>query len=441
MSFHPQSGPSSLASLRRIAGWAALGVLLACNGGTGDRPGGQLFEVSDSAGVAIVRNDPDREIPLERRETMRIGTREGDPAYELFNVRDVVLDAGGDLYAAFQTDAEIRVYDPEGRWLRSMGRQGSGPGEFRFVTWLGVFGDTLLALDPQSFRMTLFSTAGELIDTWSLRAGMTMLWPRSRTADGWIVELDDFTSRVPYDIGQPGTDTARIAVVRSIPDATGRLSAETPPWEVFDVVLKYPRWTTWGIGKRGGPVFGRSALWEARERHAYGPDGSIYVARGSRYAIDVFDGSGRLLRRITRATEPVPITDALVSRYRAAVMSHYDTASTTGEAGLDLVDAAEQHIALPRLDHLPILGAILVAEDGAIWVERPDRVDDPLLLEWSRAGSPSQRWDVFDPEGRYRGTVELPARSTLHVVGTDWMIVTERDDLDVQYIVRYAVDG
>jgi hypothetical protein len=52
------------------------------------------------------------------------------------------------------------------------------------------------------------------------------------------------------------------------------------------------------------------------------------------------------------------------------------------------------------------------AAEGAIWVERPDLVDDPLLLEWSRAGTQPARWDVFDPDGRYAGTVEMSTNST-----------------------------
>ena len=79
------------------------------------------------------------------------------------------------------------------------------------------------------------------------------------------------------------------------------------------------------------------------------------------------------------------------------------------------------------------------AAEGAIWVERPDLVDDPLLLEWSRAGTQPARWDVFDPDGRYAGTVEMPTRSTIHAVGTDWVLVTQRDELDVRYIVKSTI--
>jgi hypothetical protein len=55
----------------------------------------------------------------------------------------------------------------------------------------------------------------------------------------------------------------------------------------------------------------------------------------------------------------------------------------------------------------------------------PDLVADPLLSEWSRAGYQPEIRDVFDPDGRF--------------VGTDWVIVTERDELDVQYIVKYTI--
>lgn len=434
--FHRPSTPTAASA------WV---VALAGLGCAADGPGAAAagFTSTDSAGVEVVRNEPaggpdDHRLAL--REEFRIGVLEGPPELELNGVRDVVVGPEGEIFAALQIDAEIRVFGPDGAYVRTLGRQGQGPGEMETVTWIGVFGDTLLAYDPRLYRMTMFSTGGAVRDTWSLRSGGATLRPRAPTAEGWLVHLDDFNARVPYDIGSPGTDTGRVALVPSVPDALEELSEVTPPWEIFPVVLRYPTWTMWGLGEPGR-VFGRRGLWEAPATLAYDRLGRMYVARGSRYAIDVFDPAGALRRRISRAHEPVPVGDGLVRRFRDAVLAHHDTAPSTGEAGVSSRDLDLQYTELPTPDHLPVLGRILASDDGAVWVERPDLVDDPLLLVWSRGGAQPSLFDVFDPDGRFVGTVEAPTRSTVHAVGTDWMVVTERDELDVQYIVRYAMEG
>lgn len=404
---------------------------------------GLRYLVKDSSGVEIVTSGPVGALgpgPLRLVEQLRIGVVEGEEPYELFAVRDVVLGEDGDIYAAEQNTGEIRVFAPDGTYRMTVGGQGEGPGEFLAVTWIGVFGDTLLAYDPRLSRVTAFATDGVLLDTWPASNGGARFVPQARASDGWLVTLDDFSARVPYGIDQPGTDTARIGLVRSMDELSGALSPNERPWERLPVVVQYPSWTLWGVGSASGAVFGRSPLWEPRPYSAFDAQGRIYVARGGHYAVDVFGPDGQLLRRLSREDEPVPITDALVDRYRSEVMAHYDTAGTTGEAGLDLVEAARQHIALPKPDHVPPLGQVAVSDEGAVWVERPDRVDDPVLLEWSSAGTQPEHWDVFDPDGRFLGTVELPAdRATIHVVGTDWAVLTVRDELDVQYIVRYSL--
>jgi hypothetical protein len=47
---------------------------------------------------------------------------------------------------------------------------------------------------------------------------------------------------------------------------------------------------------------------------------------------------------------------------------------------------------------------------------------------------------VFDPGGRFQMMVRLPPRFSLYRVLSDAVIGVERDELDVQYIVRYALE-
>jgi hypothetical protein len=74
---------------------------------------------------------------------------------ELLQPRDLTLTADGTLLVSESNDAHVKVFDAQGRYLRRIGRNGEGPGEFR-VGFLAARADTLLVQDPQTGRASTF---------------------------------------------------------------------------------------------------------------------------------------------------------------------------------------------------------------------------------------------------------------------------------------------
>ena len=176
--------------------------------------------------------------------------------------------------------------------------------------------------------------------------------------------------------------------------------------------------------------------------------GSLYLSRGAWYRVDVYDVNGRHARGVSRAHEPDPITDADVEELKRLVRAHFDTiapaADRTPRAEMQrLLDKVDVQAALPLPPAAPVLNRMLVAPDGAFWVERVD-TDPPAHLEFRRLvlGQPRTaptRWDAFDAEGAFLGTVELPARFTPHVLRGARVTGVLRDDLDVEFVVSYRI--
>jgi hypothetical protein len=86
---------------------------------------------------------------------------EGSPG-EIGNPRTLAAGDDGTIYLLQQAPVTIKVYAPDGTWLRNIGREGDGPGEFRD----GMFGlvrDTLFVQDPNNSRFTTFTTAGQFV--------------------------------------------------------------------------------------------------------------------------------------------------------------------------------------------------------------------------------------------------------------------------------------
>ncbi len=130
----------------------------------------------------------------------------------------IATDQRGRFYVTSNYDPTIVVFDARGRFLRRIGRQGQGPGEFTLrPTMLFGPGDTLYALDVNARRMTVFSPEYEVVRT----APLSLFFnTAARLPDGRF--LMSGSSRSAETIGYPlHLVDQKGAHVRSFGSATG----------------------------------------------------------------------------------------------------------------------------------------------------------------------------------------------------------------------------
>jgi len=119
-------------------------------------------------GSVVVKFSPDG------RVLMRLGTPgvRGNPPAALAEPTAAITDPNGDVYVAEshmdvtdpQLIARISVFDKRGRFLRSMGRAGTGPGEFRTPHALAFDSKgNLVVADRQNHRIQLLSKNGAFL--------------------------------------------------------------------------------------------------------------------------------------------------------------------------------------------------------------------------------------------------------------------------------------
>ena len=132
-----------------------------------DSEGRANLSQGDSAGVRIVVNpasalDRDLDWTIETTPWLELGADPNDEATQFFTI-DRVGQMGQVIVVADGGNDQLRYFDLEGNHLRSAGRSGEGPGEFRWLRLVPSFRyDSLVLHDPFLRRLTSASAAGEL---------------------------------------------------------------------------------------------------------------------------------------------------------------------------------------------------------------------------------------------------------------------------------------
>jgi hypothetical protein len=100
-------------------------------------------------------------------EDLRIGpASDGSAAFG--DIRGLLVDTAGRIYAYDQRDKQVRVFLPSGKFSHAIGRLGKGPGELQSVTQMAMGpGDVLWIVDYFLGRYSAFDSHGQLLKTYA----------------------------------------------------------------------------------------------------------------------------------------------------------------------------------------------------------------------------------------------------------------------------------
>lgn len=112
----------------------------------------------------------------------------------------VTTDSRGRFYVIHPYGTEIRIFGPDGRFIRILGRKGGGPGEFEGIAGVKAGrGDSLYVLDNTQSRLSVFGPAYEYARSAPLALSPQMQSVLLGTGEV-VVNLD---SRSPSHAGLP----------------------------------------------------------------------------------------------------------------------------------------------------------------------------------------------------------------------------------------------
>lgn len=413
---------------RSIPAALCLGGLLLLSGGCGDdRMSAELASALYASPLSVpVARELDagalpagaaaREIDASRR-VFAVGARDGDERYVFGKVAGLAVSASGDT--VFVLDAlqrRVKVFGPDGRFLRQFGGRGKGPGEYEApagiaaVPWNGG----VAVWDDALQRVTVLSAAGEVLHTGHplRQTDIARQGKKLRTfAGGFVLETrsDPFTTPPERQRGYlVRLDTAGAVVDTLVDFAIPSVAGSTQQGN--DGLVS---WTTlW------------SPTWTPDPQWDVSAGGEAVIAPGGRYEIYRL-GADRSALRIGRPWTPERIT----RRERLANVHDARERGLMGKSVPVFVQELTQRkfFAVVR----PSLTGVLVDEGGQVWARRFDVADHPQGL--------SRTWDLYAPDGAPAGPVRFAPGFVPLAVQGGRVYGVRRDALDVDRLEAYRL--
>lgn len=357
---------------------------------------------------------------------LTIGQFEGPDEYMFGQIQSLAVAPDGSIYLFDSHVPALRKYAPDGSYLTTFGRAGGGPGEYRMPdAGLAVLPDgRVLLRDPGNTRISVYSPDGEYLDGWRIRGNGTSrpLYKDSLANVYQLIVLDPLDEVTKW----------RFGLVRYGPDG------------VPNDTLPFPRWNyeTPGVVARSEDrgTTHKYLPFAPRIWYTYSPSAYIVAGLPTHYSFDLFLSPGRVLRIERSNWRPVPVAPAERSEQeRIVIATMRRTDPTWRWTGPGIPETK------------PPYTGLFAGETGRIWVllhqearkvelearrdDAPDAIPQPTWVE-------PVAFDVFEPDGRYLGTVRAPQGFATRPTpvfrhDTAWAVV--HSTLDVPLVRRYVI--
>lgn len=339
---------------------------------------------------------------------VRIGSADGDESTLFSRISGAVRLSTGEIVVANQGSNELRWFSATGSWIRTLGREGSGPGEFRGLRRLLLLaGDSLLAEDGLSQRMSLYDARGTLVRSWQISPAGTGITPPplGRLADGSFVAVTERELTPP-----PGHTQYRALVLRYRDGAVLDTLVTAAGGEAYSVPCGTA--TSPGICGMGVPYGVRTQAAVVGDR--------VFIGNGERYELLRVDTRSGRVDTLRRSVPAVPLDAARRTFFVDSIV-----------AGLPSARAAlvrERFAGAPQRRTMPYFDALITDDRGRLWLARTQA-----------RGAATRSWDVLGADGQHIGSAHLPSGLRVTHIAHGHVVGVVRDADGVEYVETYRL--
>lgn len=390
-----------------------------------------IMPVEGRAQRVIELPGQDRALQGTLEQVFSVGVEEGDRMQTFAQITGVAFDGAGNLYVLDRDNARVVVFGPNGRFVRSIGQKGEGPGEFGFPIGMGVLADGSVAvMDLANGAITMFDRTGKYDRLVRPDPQLVRPGPSAAMQTGAGNSLLMAGNQVMMRPNAPPQTSDSLPIIRIALDGANETTV------FYRTFNKGPELTVSGddnnrnVQLSAPPQFTPQVSWAAR------PDGGIATTPGSVYEIRLIGPDGRATATMKRPIQPRRVTERDKDRRKDQMREQM--ASGAGQVRMEVENgrrtvgagpgmppqAIEQRLAQTVwAETVPVVQAIRADRNGAIWVQRD-----------GGSGSDDLPIDILKAAGEYVGTVKGTALPD--AFGPSGLAAfIETDDLGVQRVV------
>ena len=401
----------------RPAGCMVLVAVVGCS--EPDAPAGTGTQVTDSAGISVVTSPPVDAVyaRLAGEPALSVGELDGPEEYLFGRIASVARDGAGNLVVADGRAGEIRVFDAQGRHLRTFGGMGEGPGEFRVLSGAWPVPNGIVTVDRDQQRITRFGAEGSLVATAPFTGidEMGLFTTMGMAGSGMVLNQ-------VKDMGMASLDES------SLDDAAEALEDDGASvlflrhglnGELVDTLARRPGEKMLMRTSGSGDMLSVDVLrvpFSSRPTAVGSPRG-VAVTGGAAYEVALFGAAGELTL-IARIDEDPPLR----------TVEHLE-AHVRGSGNPFLQDEAsvramvEMYQGMPLPDRLPGYTELLFADTGELWAQR-----------FIPPGGETAHWDVFGADGGHLGRVEVATSFQIREVSRGQVVGVATDEFGVERV-------
>ena len=348
------------------------------------------------------------------KEELTIGEPEGDENYMFGGGINFNTDNEGNFYVVDSGNHRIQKYDPEGKYLLTIGREGQGPGEFRAFSLPRFDKDNHLYItDGSNRRISFFDKDGQYLKQIRMQERYENLHINSRgfiVANKWQMIQEGNAQKQTHQYGlfdsefNPVQELFKDEIETPLP--TGRDASS-----LGDFIAK-----TFSILAFRPPVVITLA-----------DNNFIYLGFPEKYEIIVYSPEGKPARKIIRDYDPLPVNEKDKENFQKIVREQALSLPIFTD---DIKKIALQKIKYPK--YKPAYQSFTLMENGWLAVI-VDSVEDEYTLI-----------DIFDQEGKYiaQFKTSIPAEGILSASlffknGKAYTVVIEDE---YWFVKRYSIE-
>ena len=306
--------------------------------------------MQEENGVTVVRNPKEPmygEDVFSLEEELSIGQRKGDDELLFLDARSLSVDEDGRIYVFDFKEANVKVFDSNGNYIRTFGKKGQGPGELNLPLAMSITSQNEIVVEDFRNKLVCFSSEGEFIKSIPITklgvSGVVMDSQGNIFGLGIVREKED----PRYEVKKFDSDLNYLHSIGSSPLP----SASPGGFNPFMAVVKYD---------------------------IYSAD-QIICGYPEKYEIKIYNTVGEL---------------------KKIIMKDYDSVEITEEEIKEQTEGMPPDIKISISKYHPAYGRFSADDEGRIFVMTYERIED----------GEGYYYDVFDAEGKYIVKIPLKFR-------------------------------